>query len=270
MSSDRERTGRALVRIQPRLLRKGDVIFRPLRRVKPVLRIKKAVILTRHTDVRAVLERDDVFSVTYGAHMEAVTGPFILGWDDGPRYQHEVGALRDATPHADLPRVAALTSARAAHVLSGGGTRDGVTLADDAVGAGLADYFGLPEVADPGMRAAARDVFRAVFLDAETPATVQRGKAASAELVAAIRTAMDRVRTTPDDTVVGRLVSAGALDDEAGADTEPVARLTDRPWWGQRGVPTVARVSARTHQVSEEPRTGLVGIQLHQPRRRLE
>lgn len=215
MSSDRERTGRALVRIQPRLLRKGDVIFRPLRRVKPVLRIKKAVILTRHTDVRAVLERDDVFSVTYGAHMEAVTGPFILGWDDGPRYQHEVGALRDATPHADLPRVAALTSARAAHVLSGGGTRDGVTLADDAVGAGLADYFGLPEVADPGMRAAARDVFRAVFLDAETPATVQRGKAASAELVAAIRTAMDRVRTTPDDTVLSRLVSAGALDDEA-------------------------------------------------------
>ena len=88
---------RARPHAQPWLLRHGDVLFRPLRRVKPVLRIKKAVVLTRHADVRAVLERDDVFSVTYGEHMEAVTGPFILGWDDGPRYRHEVGALRDAT-----------------------------------------------------------------------------------------------------------------------------------------------------------------------------
>lgn len=215
MSSGREKMGRVLVRLQPWLLRNGDVIFRPLRRFKPVWRIKTAVILTRHSDVRAVLERDDVFSVTYGEHMEAVTGPFILGWDDGPRYRHEVGALRDATPHADLPRVAALTSARAARVLAGGSAVDAVALADEAVGAGLADYFGMPEVADPPMRAAARDVFRAVFLDAETPETVQRGKAASAELVVAITAAMGRVRAAPDDTVVSRLVSAGTLDDEA-------------------------------------------------------
>jgi cytochrome P450 len=215
VSSGRERMGRALVRAQPWLLRRGDVIFRPLRRFKPVLRIKKAVVLTRHTDVRAVLERDDVFSVTYAAHMEAVTGPFILGWDDGPQYRHEVGALRDATPHDDLPRVATLTSERAADVLSGGGAVDGVALADEVVGAGLDRYFGLPELADAPMREAARDVFRAVFLDAETPATVQRGKEASGELVAAIATAMQRVRSAPDDTVVSRLVAAGTLDDDA-------------------------------------------------------
>ena len=215
-SSGRERVGRALVKAQPWLLRRGDLLFRPLRRFKPVLRIKKAVVLTRHTDVRAVLERDDVFSVTYGEHMEAVTGPFILGWDDGPRYRHEVGALRAATPHSDLGLVAALTSERAAAVLaSGGGAIDGVALADEAVGAGLDRYFGLPEVAGASMREAARDVFRAVFLDAETPETVKRGKEASRELVVAITAAMDRVRSAPDDTVVSRLVAAGELDDEA-------------------------------------------------------
>ena len=215
-SSGRERMGRTLVRIQPKLLRHGDLLFRPLRRFKPVLRIKKAVILTRHADVRAVLERDDVFSVTYAEHMEAVTGPFILGWDDGPRYRQEVEALRAATPHADLPRVAALTSERAAQVLAGagGGAVDGVALADEVVGAGLDQYFGLPELADAKMRSAARDVFRAVFLDAETPATVKRGQKASGELVAGIEAAMDRVRSAPDETVVSRLVSAGALDDE--------------------------------------------------------
>ena len=215
MSSGRERMGRALVRAQPWLLRRGDVVFRPLRRFKPVLRIKQAVVLTRHTDVRAVLERDDVFSVTYADHMEAVTGPFILGWDDGPRYRHEVGALRDATPHAGLSRVAALTSERAAEVLSRGGAVDGVALADEAVGAGLDRYFGLPELAGPELREAARDVFRAVFLDAETPETVERGKASSARLVAAIETAIERVRAARDDTVVSRLVHAGTLDDEA-------------------------------------------------------
>jgi cytochrome P450 len=207
--------GRALVGAQPWLLRRGDVIFRPLRRFKPVWRIKKAVILTRHAEVRDVLERDDVFSVTYGEHMEAVTGPFILGWDDGPRYRHEVGALHSAVRSKDLPGLRRATSERAAAVLSRGGPVDGVDLADEVVGAGLDTYFGLPEVATSDQRAAARDVFRAVFLDAETPATVDRGREASAALVAGITAAMERVRATPDDTVVGRLVSAGELDDEA-------------------------------------------------------
>jgi cytochrome P450 len=206
--------GRALVKAQPWLLRRGDVVFRPLRRFRPVLRIKKAVILTRHNEVRAVLERDDVFSVTYAEHMEAVTGPFILGWDDGPRYRHEVGALRAAVRHDDLPALARLTAERAAAHLADGSV-DAVELADEVVGAGIETYFGMPEVASAALRADARDVFRAVFLDAETPATVSRGKEASARVVDGIRAAMERVRANPDDTVVGRLVSAGDLDDDA-------------------------------------------------------
>jgi hypothetical protein len=58
--------GRALTRSQPVLLRRGELLWRLLRRVRPVLRLGGTVVLTRHADVRAVLERDDAFSVTYG------------------------------------------------------------------------------------------------------------------------------------------------------------------------------------------------------------
>lgn len=217
MSSARERLGRVLVEQQPRILRHGELLWRALRRLRPVLRVGKAVILTRHDDVRQVLERDDAFSVTYAEHMEAVTGPFILGWDDGPRYRHEAGALRAAVRPEDLPLVASLTRERAAEVLDGGSDVDAVRLADDVVGAGLERFFGLPELAGPELREAARDVFRAVFLDAETPETVERGRASSARLVTAIEAAMERVRAAgdPPDDVLGRLLRAGDLDDEA-------------------------------------------------------
>jgi cytochrome P450 len=213
VSGGREKLGRVLVDKQPWLLKNGDRLYRPLRRLRPVLRIKRAVILTRHADVRQVLERDDVFSVTYGQHMEAVTGPFILGWDDGPRYRREVGALHAAVRRDDLPHVADLTRERARAVLASGGA-DGVALADEAVGVGLDRYFGLPELAGRERRDDARRVFRAVFLDAETPETVERGQAASTRLVAAIDAAIARERATPSDTVVGRLVAAGELDDD--------------------------------------------------------
>jgi cytochrome P450 len=213
MSSGREKLGKVLVERQPWLLKNGDRLYRPLRRFKPVLRIKKAVILTRHADVRQVLERDDVFSVTYGEHMEAVTGPFILGWDDGPQYQREVTALRAAVRRDDLPLVADLSRERARELFTGSEV-DAVTLADEAVGACVDRYFGLPELAGPDMRDAARRVFRAVFLDAETPETVQRGQESSHRMVAAIDAALARERAAPTDTVLGRLVAAGDLDDD--------------------------------------------------------
>ena len=212
MSAVREKLGRGLVKAQPWLLRNGDRIWRPLRRFKPVLKIGPVAILTRHADVRAVLERDDVFSVTYGEHMEAVTGPFILGWDDGPRYRHEVGALRAATPPGDLPRIAAITRASARTF------GDAFVLADEAVGAGLSRYFGLPGLAGPASRDDARAVFRAVFLDAETPAVVAAGREASARLVAEIRAEIARVRDGDGgdaETVLARLLAAGDLDDDA-------------------------------------------------------
>ena len=210
MSAGRRRAEKVLLRVQPWLLRRGDVVFRPLRRFRPVLRIKRAVVLTRHEDVRALLERDDAVSVTYGEKMEAVTGPFILGWDDGPEYRAEVGALRAAVRAGDLPHIARLTRERAQAAIARGGPLDAVGLADEVTGAGLDAYFGLPELAGPAERDAARDVFRAVFLDGAEPAVLAAGRNGSDRLVAAIGTAMARERAAGPsaDTVLGRLLLA--------------------------------------------------------------
>ena len=66
MTAARQKLGRGLVKAQPWLLRSGDGVWRPLRRFRPVLRIGKAVILTRHEDVRQVLERDDALTSQTG------------------------------------------------------------------------------------------------------------------------------------------------------------------------------------------------------------
>ena len=216
MSGGRAGAQRVLVRIQPWLLRRGEVVWRPLRRVKPVLRIKKAVVLTRHDDVRLVLERDDAFGVTYGEAMEKVAGPFILGMDDGPVYRAEASALAAAAGRDDLPAVAALTRERAHAELAGGAPLDAVALADAVVGENVDRYFGVPEIAGQRHRDAARDVFRAVFLDGETPAVLEAGRAGAKLLVEGIETAMARVRDAGgDDTVLGRLLAAGDLPDDA-------------------------------------------------------
>jgi cytochrome P450 len=243
VSAARQNVQRGLVKAQPWLLRHGDRVWAPLRRLRPVLKVGKAVVLTGHEDVRGVLERDDVFSVTYGAHMEEVTGPFILGWDDGPRYRAEVGALRAAVRPEDLGRLADLTRARAGRALAAGGPLDAVALADDVTGAGLDEYFGLPAVASLAKREDARAVFRAVFLDGDTPAVMAAGKRAAAGIVADVEDAMaaHRAGASPGeaspvcdaspgtalpsgetarhgasaDTVLARLLAAGDLPDEA-------------------------------------------------------
>ena len=220
----RERMGRGLVRAQPWLLRNGDRSSRPLRRFRPVLRIGKAVVLTRHEDVRAVLERDDAFSVTYGEKMEQVTGPFILGWDDGPRYRAEAGALHAALRPGDLERLAALTREAAARALAApASSRTPWRWPTRSPARASTRLFGLPEVASREQRDRARAVFRAVFLDGETPAVLEEGRRASAELVRGLEAAMRRVRDDgeAEETLLGRLLAAQsdgsgtALSDEA-------------------------------------------------------
>lgn len=207
--------GELLVKKQPWLLKNGETwLWRPLRAVKPVLRVKNLVILTRHEDVRRVLEADDRFSVTYGEHMEAVTGPFILGMDDGPRYRRESRALHSAAPHSDLPFVAELTRERASRHLGSSSSLDAVELADAVTGAGIDRYFGLPGCATPAALAGGRDVFRAVFLDGDVPEVMERGQAEAHKLTADMRRAMAEIRSHGgrEETVLGRLLAAQGTD----------------------------------------------------------
>jgi len=86
-----------------RVLSRGRVeptalVARLLHRFCPIFTLPKAlthnalglVVVTRHRDVRTVLERDDVFRVDiYGEKMRATSGAFFLGMDAGPDYDRE-------------------------------------------------------------------------------------------------------------------------------------------------------------------------------------
>ena len=79
-----------LARLLPR-------IFALLRRVRPIVSLRRYALVTRHADVREVLADHHAFTVArYAPTMEAITGPFILGLDDTPLYRHDDAALRAA------------------------------------------------------------------------------------------------------------------------------------------------------------------------------
>ena len=74
----------------------------------PLRRFAPRRLVLRHGDCRAVLDRGDVFRVTYLERMQRVSGPFILGWDpaDSSRYEIEHGWLAAAVRREDGERLA--------------------------------------------------------------------------------------------------------------------------------------------------------------------
>jgi cytochrome P450 len=101
-----------------RYLSKGKLaatplIARTLHRYAPIFTLPKAlthqamglVVVTRHRDVREVLERHDVFCVDgYNDRMRAASGAFFLGMDAGADYdrEHGVGMAALGREHALL------------------------------------------------------------------------------------------------------------------------------------------------------------------------
>ncbi|HEY2010021.1 MAG TPA: cytochrome P450 [Rhizomicrobium sp.] len=63
------------------------------------------VIVTRFSDVKEVLARDDDFEVVYGPRMTQITGGanFFLGMQDSPEYTRDVSNMRLAIRRTDLP-----------------------------------------------------------------------------------------------------------------------------------------------------------------------
>jgi cytochrome P450 len=138
------------------------LVARAFHRYAPIFTLPKAlthhamgvVLVTRHRDVREVLERDDVFRVDgYDERMRAASGAFFLGMDAGADYdrEHALGA-------ASLGRDDALLregTGRLAQALVDGAlerpsrTLDAVTeLAHVVELALLKDYFGVRDTPD--------------------------------------------------------------------------------------------------------------------------
>lgn len=164
-----DRKGRALRAVEnftfqhPQLVGRGLGV---LRAVKPVLRVRDVAIVTRYSDVREILSRDDDFTIgLYTPKMEAAAGHFILAMQSTPRYEHDVSVLRLAVPRSDLPRIQDVVDGILDEIFAAtAGRLDVVRDLTDTVPARLsARYFGTPGPDENTLVHWGRRIFREFF-----------------------------------------------------------------------------------------------------------
>ena len=89
-------------------------LFAELRDHRPIFVSPGPIVVTKSADVQEVLDRDRYFTVRpYAPKMERIAGTFILGTEEGPRYQRDVSILRLAVRRDDLPSIRAFVAATA-------------------------------------------------------------------------------------------------------------------------------------------------------------
>ena len=199
-----------------RLLR---ALFWPLRRFKPILVVGRRVIVTRHTDVAEVLERDTDFTIAEvnAAAMDRVNGPFILGMDRSPQYLRERSILEQCFHQGDADRIRSFVRSRATELVEAARPTGRI----DVVG-GLtrlvairvvADFFGVRGPDEATALRWMRTIFHETFLNVGSDPRVRRAGEDSAaefhayadELIAGRKAALDAGQDAPDDFVT-RLV----------------------------------------------------------------
>jgi cytochrome P450/glutathione S-transferase len=205
----------------PRLLR---LVFKGLRRFRPILVIGKSGIVSRHDDCIEVLARDTDFTIAEinEARFQSIDGPFILGMDRSPQYERESATLREAVHRDDLEFIRRFVARSALELTDAArpyGRIDVVSGLSRVVPLRLVDsYFGIPAPDEPTMMRWMRDIFHDLFVNPGASAGVHRDASRSgAELrrhmddVIARRKAKLAEPDQPDD-MLGRLL---ALQDEA-------------------------------------------------------
>ncbi|MBA2751493.1 MAG: hypothetical protein H0U41_04540, partial [Actinobacteria bacterium] len=132
---------------RPALLRP---LLGALRRVAPMLRIGRRVVVTRRADVLEILHRDQDFTIAEvnSPAINRWSGLFILGMDRGEMYDREVGALRRAAPPEDLSRLRAFAASTAAELVDRVRPVGRIDVVADFARVAptrlVADYFGVP------------------------------------------------------------------------------------------------------------------------------
>jgi cytochrome P450 len=144
-------------------------------------------LVTRNSDVREVLARDDDFEVVYGPRMEMITGGenFFLGMQPSARYIQDVSNMRLAVRQDDVPlRIVPFVAERAAALVAAaqGGIDVPQALGLRVPAQLLGDYFGLPGPSEETMMEWTTILFWYLFADlpAVPAVTAQATLAASA------------------------------------------------------------------------------------------
>jgi len=196
-----------------------------LQRFAPVVTMPKAVthrvfgvvLVTRHEDVRMVLERNDIFRVDgYDERMRATTGAFFMGMDPGPTYEKEqrlaaAAVGRDIEPLREL--VAGLSRALVDKSCDRSRTLDVVSeLAHTVQLAVLERSYGIPNTRDerliPWLETTSYFVFNFWIGGPYRTAAIEAGRELAAHLRRVVRRRTEELShgapSRPD--VLGRLL----------------------------------------------------------------
>jgi cytochrome P450/glutathione S-transferase len=211
----------------PRLLRPS---FGWLRRHRPVLRLRRLVLVTRHSQVLEVLARDSEFTIAEvnARRMELVNGPFVLGMDRSPQWERESDLLRRVVRPADAALVQGLVAGYAQELIDAVRAQGRI----DVVG-GLArlvevrlvaSYFGVPGPNEPTMLHWMRTLFDFAFLS-DRPSLQRSAEQSGIELRRHLEALVAERKATGAnggggaDDVLGRLLALQEqepwLDDDA-------------------------------------------------------
>ncbi|HEU0016283.1 MAG TPA: cytochrome P450 [Longimicrobium sp.] len=202
-------TGRAVLR----------PVFAVLRRIAPLAKLGKRVVVSRHADVVAVLDRDGDFTISQvnGPSIDRINGPFILAMDRGPEYDRDHAALRQCARREDAERVRLLARHAAERAVAAAlpkGRIEAVQRLTRAVPAEMVEiYFGFPGPDRPTLERWLRTLFQDAFANPINDPFVAAAAAQSfAEIKAWAPAHIARRRTqgTGDcDDVLGRMIALG-------------------------------------------------------------
>ncbi|MBT2186130.1 cytochrome P450 [Sphingobium nicotianae] len=178
------------------------LVFRVLRRVRPIARFGNTYLVTRAEDVRAVFETDVVFGVPYLAKLDMVMDHqrFILGMADGPDYRADLAALERVVRRDDLPRLAATVSRMASDIVErSNGWIDVVSELSRPVAFDfVADYLGVPRTADDSLYRWGTRLFEYVFVADDKPLQAEAEQIAPI-IRAHVQRAIEQRRAHPID-----------------------------------------------------------------------
>ena len=186
-----------------------------------MIRVGTIAIATTHAETKEILARDEDFTVAlYTPKMAATVGPFLLGMQHTPSYDHDHEALQVAVPREDLPVIQSLVDDIVEDVLTiprRMGRLDVVSDVAEGIPLRLsARYFGLTDPDGQTLVPLGRAVFRNTFYNLDDPAIAQpavgagqRLQAHVAGLIAALR-AGDAPPGGPARDVLGRMLEMQA------------------------------------------------------------
>lgn len=244
------------------MLRRPHALFAELRQDQPIFPTPEFVLLTRHAEVREVLQRDDVFIATPQVErLQPLLGG-VFGGADGPTREREAAALRLAIRRADLDEIAAVAERVATAAIAS--ERDGARL--DAISGLLrpvlvdfaAGYLGVAGPEPEILLQWSRTLARAAFCDDDDdPTLLDAARDAAAELGGYIDV---RVALRRTQIAVGGSVGADALGRLLALQAAECARLDDhRVRDILVGVltcavePTIAAAAHALHELARRP-----------------